>query len=77
MATKFTKKETFFKFEKEVYNPETEKFTIPNLESEGKRLDNWVGDETLKITQEEECWIMFPRSFISRIGYLWNYARRF
>lgn len=54
MATKFTKKETFFKFEKEIYNPETEKFTIPNLESEKERLDGWVGDETLKISQEED-----------------------
>lgn len=48
------KKEKFFKFEEEVYNPETKKFVINNLKEESERLTNYINEKTSSIESEED-----------------------
>lgn len=48
------KKEKFFKFEEEVYNPETGKFVINNLKEESERLTNYINEKTSAIEDEED-----------------------
>lgn len=48
------KKEKFFKFEEEVYNPETKKFVINNLKEESERLTNYINEKTSSIETEED-----------------------
>lgn len=48
------KKEKFFNFEEEVYNPETGKFVINNLKEESERLTNYINERTSAIEDEED-----------------------
>lgn len=48
------KKEKFFKFEEEVYNPETGKFVINNLKEESERLTNYINERTSAIEDEDD-----------------------
>ena len=42
-------KEKFFKFEKENYNPTTEKFEISNIEDERERLKRYIEDKNIQL----------------------------
>lgn len=48
------KKENFFKFEEEIYNPETGKFVINNLKEESERLTSYINERTSAIENEED-----------------------
>lgn len=52
MTAKEGKTQDFFKFAKEAYNPQTEKFTIENLSKERERFYGYVNEATKDIEDE-------------------------
>ena len=53
MEEKKKTKNTFFNFEKEVYDPQTETFKIPNLKEEKEKLNNFIATKSVEIDNTE------------------------